>query len=39
MTPDFKAKIGNMPIVCDMSSNMLTMDVDVTQYDVIYAGA
>jgi phosphoserine aminotransferase len=39
MTADLKEKIGDMPIVCDMSSNMLTMDVDVTQYDVIYAGA
>lgn len=30
---------GNIPIVCDMSSNILSKPVDVSKYGVIYAGA
>ncbi|KAJ3064048.1 hypothetical protein HK102_008298 [Quaeritorhiza haematococci] len=30
---------GNVPIVCDMSSNILTRPVDVSKFGVIYAGA
>jgi phosphoserine aminotransferase len=32
-------KAGGLPIVCDMSSNLLSFEVDVTKYGVIYAGA
>lgn len=30
---------GNVPLVCDMSSNILSKPVDVSQYGIIYAGA
>lgn len=30
---------GNVPIVCDMSSNILSRPVDVSKYGVIFAGA
>lgn len=30
---------GNVPLVCDMSSDILSRPVDVSQYGVIYAGA
>lgn len=30
---------GNVPLVCDMSSNILSKPVDVSKYGVIYAGA
>lgn len=30
---------GNVPLICDMSSNILSKPVDVTQYGMIYAGA
>ena len=30
---------GSVPLVCDMSSNILSMPVDVSQYGLIYAGA
>ena len=30
---------GGIPLVCDMSSNILTKPVDVAKYGVIYAGA
>ncbi|WP_235842347.1 3-phosphoserine/phosphohydroxythreonine transaminase [Cysteiniphilum halobium] len=29
----------NLPLVCDMSSSFLSKPIDVTKYDVIYAGA
>jgi phosphoserine aminotransferase len=29
----------NVPLVCDMSSDILSRSVDVSKYDVIYAGA
>ena len=32
-------KTGNVPIVADMSSHILSRPVDVTQYGVIYGGA
>jgi len=34
-TPD----TGNVPLVADMSSNMLSKPVDVSKYGIIYAGA
>lgn len=30
---------GNVPIVCDMSSNIMTKPVDVAKYGIIFAGA
>lgn len=30
---------GDVPLVCDMSSNFLTHEVDVSRYGLIYAGA
>jgi len=30
---------GNVPLVCDMSSNILSRPVDVAKYGLIYAGA
>ena len=32
-------KIKNIPIVCDMSSTLLSRPIDVSSYGVIYAGA
>jgi phosphoserine aminotransferase len=34
-TPD----VGNVPLVADMSSNILSRPIDVTKFGVIYAGA
>jgi phosphoserine aminotransferase len=30
---------GNVPLVCDMSSNFISKPIDVTKYGLIYAGA
>lgn len=30
---------GDIPLVCDMSSNILSEEIDVTKFDLIYAGA
>ena len=30
---------GDIPLVCDMSSNILSVPIDVSKYGVIYAGA
>lgn len=30
---------GNVPVVCDMSSDILSREVDVSKYGIIYAGA
>ena len=30
---------GNVPLVCDMSSDILSREVDVSQYGIIFAGA
>ena len=30
---------GDVPLVCDMSSNILSMPVDVSKYGILYAGA
>ena len=30
---------GDVPLVCDMSSDILSMPVDVSKYGIIYAGA
>lgn len=32
-------QVGDVPLVCDMSSNILSRPVDVSQYGLIYAGA
>jgi phosphoserine aminotransferase len=32
-------KTGDVPLVCDMSSNILSKPVDVSKYGLIYAGA
>ena len=32
-------QVGNMPLVCDMSSDILSRPVDVSKYGLIYAGA
>ena len=32
-------QVGNVPIVCDMSSDICSKPVDVSKYGVIYAGA
>lgn len=32
-------KTGNVPLVCDMSSHILSRPIDVNQYGIIYAGA
>lgn len=35
----FVPESGSVPLVCDMSSNILTRPVDVSKYGVIFAGA
>ncbi|MES2237234.1 MAG: 3-phosphoserine/phosphohydroxythreonine transaminase [Pseudomonadota bacterium] len=37
--PDLSVLPGNVPLVCDMSSNILSQPVDVGKYGLIYAGA
>lgn len=36
---NFVPDSGSVPLVCDMSSNILTKPVDVSKYGVIFAGA
>jgi len=36
---DYVPEVGNVPLVCDMSSNILSRSVDVSKYGIIYAGA
>ncbi|MDD4715298.1 MAG: 3-phosphoserine/phosphohydroxythreonine transaminase [Oscillospiraceae bacterium] len=36
---DYVPETGGIPIVCDMSSNILSKPVDVSKYGIIYAGA
>ena len=36
---DYVPETGDIPIVCDMSSNILSKPVDVSKYGIIYAGA
>lgn len=36
---DFVPDVGNVPLVADMSSNILSREIDVSKYAVIYAGA
>ena len=36
---DYVPETGDVPLVCDMSSNILSMPVDVSKYGIIYAGA
>ncbi|KAH9369312.1 hypothetical protein HPB48_012388 [Haemaphysalis longicornis] len=36
---NFVPDSGSVPLVCDMSSNILTRPVDVSKYGVIFAGA
>ncbi|MDP1633068.1 MAG: 3-phosphoserine/phosphohydroxythreonine transaminase, partial [Gallionellaceae bacterium] len=38
-TPDLGKLAGDVPLVCDMSSNILSRPVDVAKYGLIYAGA
>lgn len=36
---DYVPETGTVPVVCDMSSDILSMPVDVSKFGVIYAGA
>ena len=36
---NYVPETGSVPLVCDMSSNILTKPVDVSRYGVIFAGA
>ena len=36
---DYVPETGNVPLVCDMSSNILSKPMDVSKYGLIYAGA
>ncbi|MCI8304289.1 MAG: 3-phosphoserine/phosphohydroxythreonine transaminase [Lawsonibacter sp.] len=36
---DYVPDTGAVPLVCDMSSNILSMPVDVSKFGIIYAGA
>lgn len=36
---DYVPEAGDLPLVCDMSSDILSAPIDVSQYGVIYAGA
>lgn len=36
---DYLTVAPGVPVVCDMSSNILSRPIDVTKFDVIYAGA
>ena len=38
-TPDLSYSENNIPLVADMSSNILSRPLDVTKYGLIYAGA
>lgn len=39
LTPEMLEKIGNVPIVADMSSNFLSKPIDISKHAVVYAGA
>lgn len=36
---DFVPEVGDKPLVCDMSSDILSRPIDVSKYGLIYAGA
>ena len=36
---DYTPDTGSVPLVCDMSSDILSMPVDVSKFGIIYAGA
>jgi len=36
---DYVPETGEVPLVCDMSSDILSMPVDVSKFGIIYAGA
>jgi len=36
---DYVPETGDVPLVCDMSSNILSKPIDVSKYGIIYAGA
>lgn len=36
---DYVPETGGVPLVCDMSSNILSKPVDVSKYGILYAGA
>ena len=35
----FDIPVTKVPVVCDMSSDIMSREIDVTKYDIIYAGA
>ena len=35
----FEFPVTKVPVVCDMSSDIMSREIDVTKYDIIYAGA
>ncbi|MFN0254236.1 3-phosphoserine/phosphohydroxythreonine transaminase [Pedobacter ureilyticus] len=35
----FDLPVTKVPVVCDMSSDIMSREIDVTKYDIIYAGA
>ena len=35
----FELPVTKVPVVCDMSSDIMSREIDVTKYDIIYAGA
>ncbi|WP_293298246.1 3-phosphoserine/phosphohydroxythreonine transaminase [Pedobacter sp. UBA4863] len=35
----FELPVTKVPVVCDMSSDIMSREIDVTKYDLIYAGA
>ena len=36
---DYIPEVGDTPLVCDMSSDILSMPVDVSKFSILYAGA
>lgn len=36
---DYDLTAGDLPIVCDASSNIMSKSIDITKYSLIYAGA
>lgn len=36
---DYTPDVGNVPLVADMSSNILSREIDISKYAVVYAGA
>ncbi|RZK43195.1 MAG: 3-phosphoserine/phosphohydroxythreonine transaminase [Pedobacter sp.] len=38
-TESFTLPVTKVPVVCDMSSDIMSREIDVSKYDLIYAGA